>query len=309
MFTTMANIESEDGQTISSFLESDSQNRPSVRREVSKNSIAVIGSTRIGKTTYLIMMTKFFSSLRDGCRVIQLDSKGDRMPEEKSLVQEADIILGTKDETNATPRMESYKFSIEIPQKYYITGRRRKFNVDIMDYAGETFDQLRKTPVSSDTINMLQPCLDSYKWLFLVNDWGESADNLTQIKVTQLINLVDKTHLSSLRIAVVISKCERGELWAGRKEPEEDLFAVYLPKTYKTLRDRLFVNNPHNLKFFACSAFGVLSRKTPLPNRIYKDGYTRAVLIDPREDKWKPYGLISPIIWLNGVTKWHKYEL
>ncbi len=33
-----------------------------------------------------------------------------------------------------------------------------------------------------------------------------------------------------------MSKCERGEIWPGRVDPETDLFGVYLKKTLKTLK-------------------------------------------------------------------------
>ncbi len=101
---------------------------------------------------------------------------------------------------------------------------------------------------------------------------------------------------NDLRIAVAMSKCERGELWPGRLDPEIDLFDVHLPKTKATLCRKI---PPKNLQFYAISTFGVLRRNDPRPNRVDelgREGYL-SVLREPSH--WRPYGMISPLYWLS----------
>jgi len=97
-----------------------------------------------------------------------------------------------------------------------------------------------------------------------------------------------------------MSKCERGEIWPGRLDPEQDLFKIHLPKTQDLLRKKLTANN---LKFFASSTFGVLGPHNPRPNRedrILK-GEPASVLRDT--ENWKPYNLIEPLLWITQSSK------
>lgn len=109
------------------------------------------------------------------------------------------------------------------------------------------------------------------------------------------MDLMDRRdRLKNLRLAVAMSKCERGEIWPGRLDPELDLFEVHLPSTRKILRQRIPKNN---LQFYAISTFGVLERNNPRPNRADEEGSLRSVLRSPVQ--WRPYGLISPLYWLS----------
>jgi hypothetical protein len=101
---------------------------------------------------------------------------------------------------------------------------------------------------------------------------------------------------SDLKIAVAMSKCERGEIWSGRLDPETDLFDVHLPKTKAILRSRIASKN---LQFFAISTFGVLRRNDPRPNRVdvHGTGGRRSTLRKP--SNWKPFGMIQPLYWLS----------
>ncbi|MCL2934792.1 MAG: hypothetical protein MGG11_21850 [Trichodesmium sp. MAG_R03] len=95
-----------------------------------------------------------------------------------------------------------------------------------------------------------------------------------------------------------MSKCERGEIWPGRLDPDEDLFKVRLPKTYCYLTQTKKISG-ERLRFFACSSFGVRGSQDPRPNHQTFDNNPtefEATLID--DGKWKPYGLIKPLYWL-----------
>lgn len=279
-----------------------------------EHQIAIVGSTGIGKTTSIVSMAKFFESRQKSQHlkhysflVKQVDAGGNDLPPEKSLVQQWANILEANDELRATIDRKHYSFRLEIHGRYSVESIIR-IRINLMDHAGEIFKSLDKEPIPDETTDNLKPCLNTSKWLFVVHDWeSETADIDAKNRINKLIGMVPDSAKSSLRIAVVMSKCERGELWPGRKEAEEDLFEVYLPKTHKALKETVFVNHPKNLGFFASSAFGILSNETPLPNRSYidkSDRDQRAVLIDTRENSWKPYGLLSPMIWLCEGEKW-----
>jgi hypothetical protein len=183
-------------------------------------------------------------------------------------------------------------------------GKKKEIKLEVSDYAGEIFQDLDSNPLPERAKNLIQQCAKIEKWLLLLNDWEPEADRHSRRRLETLFQELPEAKRNSLRVAVVMSKCERGELWPGRKEPEEDIFAVHLPKTYSILRERLFSHSPGRLKFFACSSFGVLGQKQPLPNRenIVEGEHGLAVLRDP--DVWEPYGLITPLVWLDTGRDW-----
>jgi hypothetical protein len=135
-----------------------------------------------------------------------------------------------------------------------------------------------------------------------MTDWIKEAD--TRIYQPALQNLLwelnlpenNNQNMPKKRIAVVMSKCERGEAWTGRLDPREDLFRLRMPETYNELK--LSRHLPQRIEFFACSSFGVLGDKDPRPNRLIGSNDKReyAYLMD--KEKWRPYGLLSPIYWL-----------
>ena len=101
-----------------------------------------------------------------------------------------------------------------------------------------------------------------------------------------------------------MSKCERGEIWTGRFQPDEDLFELRLPETYEFLKNN-FTSPKKRLKFFACSSFGVLGDSQydfdPRPNRNFGDYEADADIegFIKNPDSWNPFGLISPLYWLS----------
>jgi hypothetical protein len=97
-----------------------------------------------------------------------------------------------------------------------------------------------------------------------------------------------------------MSKCERGEIWPGRLDPDEDLFKVRLPNTYRCLTENKNISNKR-LRFFACSSFGVRDFQDPRPNRqsFDKDLPSEFSAVIRDDCEWKPYGLIAPLYWLS----------
>jgi hypothetical protein len=93
-----------------------------------------------------------------------------------------------------------------------------------------------------------------------------------------------------------MSKCERGEIWPGRLDPEIDLFGVHLRETTKTLREKVI---PQNLRFFALSTFGVLGKDNPRPNREDRMKGEEPASVIRQPNSWQPYNLIEPLYWLS----------
>ena len=96
----------------------------------------------------------------------------------------------------------------------------------------------------------------------MLTDWEPGRDiHLYKPAFTKLCQEISEREqinpeIKNLRIAVVMSKCERGEIWPCRLDPDEDLFKVRLPETYSLLTRKL---PRERLQFFACSSFGVRS--------------------------------------------------
>jgi hypothetical protein len=113
----------------------------------------------------------------------------------------------------------------------------------------------------------------------------------------QFLKLMDERGRSQdLKLAIVMSKCERGEIWPGRLDPEIDLFGVHLRETTKTLREKVI---PQNLRFFALSTFGVLGKDNPRPNREDRVKKEEPASVIRNPDLWQPYNLIEPLYWLS----------
>jgi hypothetical protein len=135
----------------------------------------------------------------------------------------------------------------------------------------------------------------------LLTSWELGADNKYHNMLKNFLEIMDRNNVdSNYKIAVVMTKCERGEIWTGRFEPERDLFDVHLKKTKDLLRQKL---KPNTLKFFALSTFGILSQTDPRPNRLDRivKGEPASVLRQP--EVWKPYNLIEPLLWIAQTSK------
>jgi hypothetical protein len=145
----------------------------------------------------------------------------------------------------------------------------------------------------------MNECLskDTQGCLILLTEWRQGTDKFYKRVFKRFINLMDKQErLYDLRLAVAMSKCERGELWPGRLDPENDLFAIHFPETLSFLKDNI---PPKNLQFYAISTFGVLGSKNPRPNRKEELGTKGRYAVLRETDSWSPYGMISPLYWLS----------
>jgi hypothetical protein len=274
------------------------------------SDIKIIGPRQSGKTTYLATLLYFPHQqlIKYELPELEIIPTSD---DARKLRNVAHDILRKGGRFAATYKQEhiqkypTYALNIEFPETK--TSAKTKFELVTKDYPGEIFEDITDPEKEEQTNQYLDDLCQGTGWLIILTDWLPARD--TKIYKPALEKLCDELYnrgrknpeLNKLRIAVVMSKCERGEIWPCRRDAEEDLFTVRLPATYEVLIQKI----PHRrLKFFACSSFGIMSDNPadfdPRPNRyVPNDGSPpeySASIRDP--NKWQPFGLISPIYWL-----------
>jgi hypothetical protein len=266
-------------------------------------NIRVIGPRASGKTTYLAALAYWPAGRGKAGKnsYFKVQAIGD---ETKVLVDNAENIIRLGDELEPTEVEKGgidetpiYSFSIEVNLKLQA---KQTINLTVRDYPGEIFDDLLDAnPIHQPFID---ECLmaDVEGCLVLLSDWQRGKDVIYRRVFEQFTSLMEAQGRSSdLRLAIVMSKCERGELWPGRIEPEIDIFEQHFPETKQFLESRM---SPKNLGFFALSTFGVLRPNDPRPNRVNdENNIKKSALRKP--DNWHPYGMIAPIYWLSTGKK------
>jgi len=266
-------------------------------------NIGVIGPRSSGKTTYLAALaywperrlkgnskSAFEIESNDGFEANAkiIDKAKERILEGSSF--EPTTVAGGVDD------LASYMFSIKVKR---FLRKSTPINLVAVDYPGEIFNELVSGEVNSLYEEFIEKCLrqDVKGLLVLLPAWEKGSDSFYEQMVRKFIGLIDSHgRMSDLRLAVAMSKCERGEIWSGRLDPEADLFNMHLPETTAVLRKKI---PQKNLEFFAISTFGVLDRNNPRPNRVDEIGQEgiNSVLREP--NVWRPYGMIAPLYWLS----------
>jgi hypothetical protein len=273
-------------------------------------NIRIIGPRSSGKTTYLAALAQW-SVLREGPHLnsFEVQPIGD---ETKELATKAESIirqglsLAPTQIAGGVFEMPTYQFQIKVKQRFPLP-QTDVIDLVVKDYAGEIFDDLASGSVKSEHEDFIRDCLmdDVAGCLILMSEWQKGTDLFYSKAITNFLNQLDRhvnphNRKTPLRLAVAMSKCERGELWPGRLEPEIDIFNLHLRGTTDVIRKKI---PPDQLKFFAISTFGVLSRNDPRPNRIDemgKDGRNSVLRV---VGAWRPYGILAPLYWLsNGKT-------
>ncbi len=263
-------------------------------------NIRVIGPRGSGKTTYLAALAyqpvKAIGKMRN-FSVTAINDDTRRLAEKaENIILEAESLEPTGVLVRRIDDVPIYSFNIEMRSLF---NGREKINLVVRDYPGEIFDELEQGAINEIQTEFIEECLtqDVVGCLIMLTEWKKGTDKFYSRvlqRFTKLMDTYDRVH--DLRLAVVMSKCERGELWPGRIDPEIDLFDVHLPKTKAVLQDRIPTKN---LQFYAISTFGVLGRKNPRPNRIEEWGTDGRSSVLREPERWQPYGLISPLYWLS----------
>ena len=272
-------------------------------------NVCVIGPRSSGKTTYLAALAYCQS---DGRKRVQRKNfkVKPQNPESRQLAEQAENILLQGLDFEPTVIGEAiqsvddlpfYSFAIEAKENWF--SKPEQIQLTARDYPGEIFEKIAE-PSLADSIHeeFINECFtDVVGCLILLTGWEQGTDNFYNRVMNRFIELMDTYGRShDLKLAIAMSKCERGEIWPGRIDPETDLFGVHLRRTRQTLRERILKKN---LRFFAISTFGVLGRNDPRPNREDRvvQGEPASVLREPA--KWRPYNLIEPLYWLSKEPK------
>jgi hypothetical protein len=264
-------------------------------------NICIIGPRASGKTTYLAGLS-YYSEYGGSHSKYTVSPIGDESRELKEKAEDTILNGLSFDPTNLQVQtvddLTYYSFSIEV--KSALFQPRSVIQLNVRDYPGEIFENILYAS-ESDSIHeeFINECLmpDVVGCLLLFTEWESSKDDFYSKLIKRFLELMDEHgRIHNYRLAVVMSKCERGEIWPGRMDPETDLFGVYLKKTLKTLKKDI---PKQNLRFFALSTFGVLGDHDPRPNRddALGSGGRASTLREP--SRWKPYNLIEPLCWLN----------
>lgn len=263
-------------------------------------NIRVIGPRGSGKTTYLAALAYQPAKAIGKAKNLKIQAIGD---DTRRLAEKAENIIlegGSLEPTGVLVRtiddVPIYSFNIEIKKTF---NAKENINLAIRDYPGEIFDELELGKIDHIQKEFIDECLakDVAGCLIMLTEWKKGTDKFYSRVLQRFTEEMDrKERINDLRLAVVMSKCERGELWPGRIDPEIDLFDVHLPKTKAVLKKNI---PSENLRFYAISTFGVLGRNNPRPNRIEEWGTDGRNSVLREANRWQPYGLISPLYWLS----------
>ena len=270
--------------------------------------ISIIGTKDCGKTTYLAALASC-PHLHEypGLEVTPIGPNAEKLVEMgQDIIRRGETLPGNRREEIR----KDYEFDIKIPKL------TEPITLLVKDSAGELFNDLvlDKTYWKQDVKDLVKElCQPEVTGWIIMTDWIKKSD--TKIYKPALNNLFRELNnyeksneknqdTSKKRIAVMMSKCERGEAWTGRLDPGDDLFKLRLPETYQELQEKRY--HPKRIDFFACSSFGVLGDKDPRPNRLISpDNDMREYAYLREGNEWRPYGLFSPIYWLvKGSRYW-----
>jgi hypothetical protein len=268
------------------------------------SEIRIIGARNSGKTTYLATLAFCPEGLKEKYKGLAIESRNDEAEQLSNLAK--DLLLkgqkfgGDPFDSTQLHKLRYYDFLITISKDI-------KIELTARDFPGEFFQDIPLTHKWQEIKDWVNDLFTTTGWLVMITDWEPEWDtSLYKPAFSKLYQEIAERErvnpaIKNLRIAVVMAKCERGELWPCRLDPDEDLFEVRLPETYQFLTQKF---SPQKLQFFACSAFGVMcDRPTefdPRPNCYLPDDGSSEEITAFLKDatNWYPYGLIPPLYWL-----------
>jgi hypothetical protein len=285
-----------------------------------KCQIGFLGNNQTGKTTYLGAVLAQPDLYRSDCKGIEIKPMNDRAKDIQkmtiNLLKDGQVFASTViksdydldinipkvkhyDDINVINKVRQLMTSSKIKHsnrikivdkvKHLITPPRGvRLRLTIQDYPGESFNG---TVSEEETKGYVKQWTKLKGLAIFFSEWENGEDTaIYKPMVERILTSINSKEYQKMHIAFIFNKCERGEIWAGRLEPEEDLFEERLKETKKVIESGL----PRDrYRYFAASAFGVLGKCDLRPNRIRED---RDCLKEP--NKWRPHGLISPLYWL-----------
>jgi hypothetical protein len=266
-------------------------------------NIKIFGPRGSGKTTYLAALAYWNQNrtLINKNSIFTIQPIGDDA--EALADKAADILLEgldfTPDKVKGIDEHPFYTFVVEVKDRWQ---RTEQITLVVRDYPGEIFDDLASTTYYKHQEFIDELLMDDVSGcLIMLTEWVRGQDKYYLRVLKEFISQMDnKGRLNNMKIAVCMSKCERGELWPGRLDPVLDIFDIHLRETKAFLQKNI---NSTNLEFFALSTFGVLHRNDPRPNRVNNLNTNGQSAVLRETHRWHPYGMIAPLYWLSTGKK------
>lgn len=263
-------------------------------------NICVIGPRGSGKTTYLAALAYWPDQTENSQIDIQPlnDESRELVDKAENIVRQSMTLEGTRiPEEGKIDNLPYYSFNIEAKLSFW--SKKESIQLNARDYPGEFFEGITEPKADTTYEEFIEECLmdDVVGCLILLTAWEGSNDDFYDRVMAKFLELMDeRNRANNFRLAIVLSKCERGELWPGRIDPKVELFKRHLPRMTTKLQKKM---PPNNLRFYAVSTFGVLGRNDPRPNRIDEIGLRRQASVLRDERNWTPYNMITPLYWLS----------
>jgi hypothetical protein len=270
-------------------------------------NIKIFGPRGSGKTTYLAALAYWNQNrtLINKNSIFTIQPIGDEATELADKA--ADILLeGLDFEPSMYKEIDElplYSFLLEVKSGWQTP---EQINLVVRDYPGEFFKEMGSASTRYSYQEYIDELLmdDVSGCLIMLTEWVRGQDKYYLRVLKEFITQMDnKGRLNNMKIAVCMSKCERGELWPGRLDPVLDIFDIHLRETKAFLQKNI---NSTNLEFFALSTFGVLHRNDPRPNRVNNLNTNRQSAVLRETHRWHPYGMIAPLYWLSTGKKMRK---
>jgi hypothetical protein len=263
-------------------------------------NIRVIGPRGSGKTTYLAALSYWTDTQQKSGKKPYYTIEPIGQDAQKlvllaeNIICEGNSVPPTQIMVDGINMLPEYIFTIKVKPRWKTA---HEINLTVKDYPGEIFDELDAGETDPIHQEFLDECLvnrDVQGCLILLNDWEKGSDRVYKRAFDKLISIIRENDRMDIRLAITMSKCERGELWPGRLEPEIDIFEQHFPETKSLLLNKL---PSKNLAFFALSTFGVLRKRDPRPNRVNEMSGRHSII--RKIELWQPYGMIDPLYWLD----------
>ncbi|ACK64660.1 hypothetical protein PCC8801_0570 [Rippkaea orientalis PCC 8801] len=272
-------------------------------------NIRVVGDRYSGKTVYMASLA-YWPNVNSESPLQSVTSFGDQETSQE-LFNCAQNIL--KEGLKLNPKniddfcVDQIKdYGLKISLKNYFSEKLSQnrsdfieFTINCKDYSGEFFrDVIYKSndPFLKDYLEDFQ-LADGL--LLLVDGTSYRKDQQYAKGLEKFLLYLNQTklHNPKRRIAFVLNKCELSELWMSRHQPRE-LVAKRFPQMMATL-ENWSDQGLGEVEYFTASAFGTLGNDYYQPNtKILAQAHQGTFYMIRHLEKWRPFGLVSPIYWL-----------